>query len=74
MRPETVDQLVDVLANLMNECHDLALKAAAAERIFQQQTPALFDTYAKELEHLRPAFESSSAMVISALREKLLHG
>ena len=40
MRPETVDQLVDVLANLMDECHDLALKAAAAERIFQQQAPA----------------------------------
>jgi hypothetical protein len=74
MKPETVGQLVDVLENLMNECHELALKIAAAERIFQHQAPDLFDTYSKELEHLRPTFESSGALVISALRERLLHG
>jgi len=53
MKPDTVAELLDVLANLMEECHDLALKAAAGERVFQQQTPALFDAYAKEIERLR---------------------
>jgi hypothetical protein len=48
MSPETVDQLVDVLANLMNECHDVALKAAAAERIFQQQTPQPYSTHTQK--------------------------
>jgi len=75
MKPDTVEQLLHVLANLMDECHDLLIKVAAAERIFQQQAPDLFDAYAKEIEHLRPTFDpSSGAMVLSALREKLLHG
>lgn len=75
MKPDTVNQLLDVLANLMDECHELVLKAAAAERIFQQQAPDLFDAYAKEMENLRPTFDpSSGAMVLSALREKLVHG
>jgi hypothetical protein len=75
MKPDTVEQLLHVLANLLDECHELVLKAAAAERIFQQEAPELFDAYAKEIEHLRPTFDpSSGAMVLSALREKLLHG
>ena len=75
MQPDTVEQLLHVLANLMDECHELVLKAAAAERIFQQEAPELFDAYAREVEHLRPTFDpASGAMVLSALREKLLHG
>jgi hypothetical protein len=75
MKPNTVEQLLHVLANLMEECQDLAIKAGAAERVFQQEAPVLFHTYAKEIERLRPSFDrSSSAMVLSALRERLLHG
>jgi hypothetical protein len=75
MKPDTVEQLLHVLANLVEGCHDLDLKAAAAERIFQQQAPALFDAYVKEIEHLRPTFDpSSGAMVLSALRDRLRHG
>jgi len=75
MKSDTVEQLLHVLANLAEGCHDLDLKAAAAERVFQQHAPALFAAYAKEIERLRPTFDSSSgAMVLSALREKLLHG
>lgn len=75
MKSDTVEQLLHVLANLMDECHELVLKAAAAERIFQQQAPDLFNAYAKETEHLRSTFDpASGAMVLSALRERLLHG
>jgi hypothetical protein len=75
MKSDTVEQLLHVLANLVEGCHDLDLKAAAAERVFQQQAPALFEAYVKEIEHLRPTFDPSpGAMVLSALREKLLHG
>jgi len=53
----------------MEECHDLALKAAAGERVFSSK-PSPIHAYAKEIERLRPTFDrSSGAMILSALRE-----
>ncbi len=48
MESESLKQVVNVLSKLIHDYNEMAVQIVAAERVFQRESPALFDAYIRE--------------------------